>query len=214
MSAVRVKICGITSVGDALYAAAAGADAIGLNFVPASPRRLSVAAAREIRFAVPPFVAVVGIFVDESAETVLETARAVGLTAVQLHGEESPQTVAKVAAVLPVIKAFRVRDRSDLEASERYPGAQAYLFDTYAAGAHGGTGRRFNWALLEYPGGYRPRRPWILAGGLTPENVEAAIRACQPYSVDVASGVEASPGVKDAGKVSEFIRRVRRLDVG
>lgn len=212
MSRVRVKVCGITSAADAQLAAVAGADAIGFVFA-ASPRQISPEKAREIRRGLPPFVSAIGVFVNESPERVLGIAREVGLSAVQLHGDETNADVAAIARFLPVIKALRVRDRESVIASSSYPDAQSYLFDAYTPSAYGGTGKSFNWDLLAPEKELIPTRPWVLAGGLTPENVEEAIRRCRPYAVDVSSGVEASPGVKAPEKVREFIRRVRRMDI-
>lgn len=212
MSRVRVKVCGITSAADAHLAAAAGADAVGFVFA-ASPRQISPEEARAIRRSLPPFVSAIGVFVNESPERVVAIAREVGLSAVQLHGDETSAEVAAVARFVPVIKALRVRDRASVMAAAAYPDAHGYLFDAYAPGAYGGTGTRFNWDLLAPESGLSPPRPWVLAGGLTPENVEEAIRRCRPYAVDVSSGVEASPGRKAPEKVREFIQRVRRVDI-
>lgn len=207
----RVKVCGITRAEDARAAVAAGADALGFIFCE-SPRRIKVEAAAAMREHLPPFVHVVGVFVDASPEEVLAVASRVRLTAVQLHGEESPEDAAAIARRIPVIKAFRVRSAGIFAEARRYAAASGYLFDAYVEGVAGGTGRRFDWELLKSDEAGKLDRPWILAGGLSPGNVEAALAACRPYAVDVSSGVEAGPGVKDHEKVSDFIARVRRFD--
>ncbi|HEX6987612.1 MAG TPA: phosphoribosylanthranilate isomerase, partial [Planctomycetaceae bacterium] len=195
-------------------AASAGADAIGMIFCD-SPRKITPEQGRSIVEALPPLVAAVGVFVDERPETVIDVARRVGLTAVQLHGDEAPETVAAVAGEVKVIKAIRVRGPQSFAGLDRYDAASAFLFDAYVKGARGGTGHRFNWDLLAGGGrAHRLRKPWILAGGLTPENVEEAISLCRPYGVDASSGVERGPGIKDVAKVEEFIARVRRSDYG
>lgn len=208
----RVKICGVTRPEDALEAARAGAHAIGMIFCE-SPRRIEPGRAREIVRALPPFVAAVGVFAGSPPEQVIAVAREVGLCAVQLHGEESPEVVREVAQAVKVIKSVRVRDEASLAGLEAFDGASALLFDAHVQGALGGTGRTFDWALLERALG-RLRKPWILAGGLTPENVEAAVRRLRPWAVDTSSGVEARPGVKDPARVREFIAKVRRSDDG
>lgn len=206
---VRVKICGITTPEDAAATADAGADAIGLVFA-ASPRRVTPEQARKVVAALPPFVAAVGVFVDSHADEIVSVARDVGLSAVQLHGERDRSEVDRLCATLRVIKAFRVRDRGAYESAGLYPRASAYLFDAYVEGVMGGTGKAIDRELLPSQDTARAfAKPWILAGGLTPENVERALAACRPYGVDVSSGVEESPGRKSAVKVREFIARVR-----
>ncbi|MBI4515576.1 MAG: phosphoribosylanthranilate isomerase [Deltaproteobacteria bacterium] len=195
---VKVKICGITNVADALHAAAAGAAAIGLNFYPPSPRCLDPEAARAIVAALPPQVCAVGVFVNEARARVAEIARAVGLRALQFHGDESPADCR--GWPLKVIKALRVRDAAALAAAAAYD-VDFVLLDAYVEGQAGGTGRRFAWELSA--GCDRSRL--ILAGGLTPENVAAAVRLVRPLAVDVASGVETRPGVKDPELVRRFI---------
>lgn len=213
MRRVRVKVCGITSPDAARHAVWAGADALGLLFAP-SPRRVSIETAHAIRQATAPFVDVVGVFVNAPVDDVLDTIENVRLTAVQLHGEESPDYVEDIRARsrVTVIKALRVRSQASLQSVSEYLHADAFLFDAFVeGGAYGGTGHTFNWDLVnEAQQTGLLQRPWILAGGLNPENVEEAIRRCGPYAVDVSSGVEASPGVKDKGRVEQFLRRVRR----
>lgn len=211
---VRVKICGITSTSDAAAAAKAGADAIGLVFAK-SPRKVTKEQARAIAAALPPFVAKVGVFVDEPADVIVQIARFVGLAAVQVHDDRPPEEIEKIAEAVSVIKAFRVRDRSAYEAASRYEAASAYLFDAYVNGIAGGTGKSIERELLPSIEEQRSfARPWILAGGLSPENVEDALESCYPYAVDVSSGVEASPGQKDEKRVREFVARVRGFERG
>lgn len=201
---LRVKICGITNLEDALAAVEAGADALGFVFAE-SPRRVSPETAAEVIGRLPAFVLAVGVFVDEAPERVRRIAREVGLAAVQLHGSEPPEA-AQALAPLACIKAFRIRSRNDLEDLARYR-VRGYLVDTYVAGRPGGTGERLDWDMLE---GFRPPGPLILAGGLTPENVAEAVRRVRPYAVDVSSGVEAAPGRKDHTLMKRFIQEARR----
>lgn len=200
---VKVKICGITNLEDALTAVQAGADALGFVFCSASPRNVTPELAAEIIRQLPPFVQTVGLFVNESLATVNETADRCGLDIVQLHGEELPDFCAAVKR--RTIKAFRVKDANSLESMESYPTA-AYLLDAWSPVAHGGTGHSFNW---EIAADAAVRLPIILAGGLTPDNVAAAVQQVRPYAVDVSSGVEAAPGKKDATLVREFIQKAR-----
>lgn len=201
---VRIKICGITNLEDALLAAELGADALGFIFYPPSPRSVAPDAARAIIAQLPPFVSTVGVFVDENAATVKELAAAVGLDWLQLHGHESPEYCRTLGR--RVIKGFRIRDERSLAGLAAYRGAaQALLLDTYKKGVVGGTGETFNWDLAREANKYGPI---ILAGGLTSENVVQAIAAAQPQAVDVASGVEAGPGKKDPGRLKAFFGMV------
>lgn len=196
----RVKICGITNVDDALAAVQCGADALGFVFAE-SPRRIAPGEARKIISEIPPFVAAVGVFVDEPADQVWETALICRLDAFQFHGHESPGYCRSFDR--KVIKAFRVKDRSVADEVAHYT-VDAYLLDSSSGG---GTGRSFKWDLAR---GIENRV--ILAGGLTPENVGEAIRAVRPYAVDVSSGVECFSGKKDHHKIKKFIRYVRQCD--
>ena len=154
----------------------------------------------------------VGVFLDAPAQEVLETVRRVGLGAVQLHGSEPPELVEELASHIKVIKAFRVRGAASFLECSTYTKADAFLFDTYVKGKAGGTGLAFDWSLLDRRDSPALReKPWILAGGLRPENVEQALAACRPYGIDVSSGVEKEPGVKDPGKLSQFISKVRQF---
>jgi phosphoribosylanthranilate isomerase len=200
----RVKICGMTQGEDARWAAQCGADAIGVIFYAASPRRVTEEQAREVIRAVDRRVTVVGLFVDAPVDEMLRVCGNLGITTVQLQGDETPETVERLRP-LTVIKGVRVGSAADMEDMERY-GADAYLLDAKVAGHKGGTGKRFDWVLAQEPA---RRLRVIVAGGLTPENVAEAVRVVQPYGVDVCSGVEASPGRKDPEKVREFVRRAR-----
>ncbi|HTI69738.1 MAG TPA: phosphoribosylanthranilate isomerase [Candidatus Limnocylindria bacterium] len=205
LARTRVKICGITDFPDALLAVAAGADALGFVFYPESPRFLRPAAAAAICRALPPFVARVGLFVNASAEEVRSTVAESGIDTVQFHGDESPEFCRQWLDRLRVLKAFRVRDRHSLIPLATYvDAADAFLLDAYVHGVPGGTGTTFNWDLARDAASLG--RPIILAGGLTPANVGAAVAAVGPFAVDVSSGVERAPGKKDRTKVVDFIR--------
>ena len=202
---VRIKICGITDLEDALLAADLGADALGFIFYPPSPRSVSPDTARGIIAQLPPLVTTVGVFVDEDAATVKELAVAAGLDWLQLHGRETPEYCRSLDR--RVIKAFRIQDEKSFASLAAYRGAaQAFLLDTYKKGQVGGTGEVFNWDLARRA---RQYGPIILAGGLTPANVARAIAAAQPQAVDVASGVEARPGKKDPEKLKAFFAAVK-----
>ncbi|MBL0951217.1 MAG: phosphoribosylanthranilate isomerase [Pseudomonas sp.] len=201
---VRSKICGITRVEDALATVAAGADAIGLVFYAKSPRAVSVEQAAEIVQALPPFVTSVGLFVNMPREQLLAVLQQVPLDLLQFHGDESPAECEGYGR--PYIKALRVRPGEDLAAAMApYAGARGILLDTFVEGVPGGTGAAFDWSLV--PQGVA--KPIILAGGLEAHNVAAAIRQVRPYAVDVSGGVEASKGIKDAGKIRAFVKSVR-----
>lgn len=196
---MRVKICGVTSLDDARVAVEAGAFALGFNFHPASPRFIEPARARAITAELPREVWRVGVFVDRDRAAVEQIAAEADLDTLQFHGDESPEFCSGWAQ--KVIKAFRVRARTDVERLPLYA-VELLLVDAYVEGTHGGTGARFDWSLLEGV----DRQRLVLSGGLTPDNVAEAVRQVRPWAVDVASGVEASPGVKDPEKVKRFIR--------
>jgi len=203
---VRVKICGITRTDDALAAVEAGADAIGLIFAE-SPRRVTVEQATEIVRVLPPWVAAVGVFVNASAAAIAETVRHVGLTAVQLHGDEPPETVAALSGQVKVVKSFRIGGASDMADAAAYLTRcrpNACLVDSRVEGVYGGTGLLAPWDLVAEA--RETVRPLILSGGLNPENVAEAIRVVRPFGVDTASGVESEPGRKDAQRVRRFVR--------
>ena len=198
---VFTKLCGITNPGDARVAADAGADAIGLIFA-ASSRRVSVEEARRVAIALPNDVLKVGVFVNAEPEEVLRTAREVGLDLAQLHGDETPETIAAIrGAGLPVMKAFRVRNADALAGIERYD-ADLLLLDAWSARAHGGTGERFDWRLAK---SLKGRDNILVSGGLTPENVREAIEFFEPYGVDASSSLEERPGKKDHERVRRFV---------
>ena len=200
---IRVKICGITHVEDALQACACGADALGLVFYPQSPRCVTPEQARAIIRALPPLVTTVGLFVNEEPQRIRQLAEDCGLDVIQLHGDEGAG--ACDYAPRRSIKALRVKDAASLAGHEEFR-TSALLLDAWVAGAYGGTGECFNWELAA---GIARQRPVILAGGLTPDNVAAAVRAVRPYGVDVSSGVESAPGRKDSAKVAAFIRNAK-----
>jgi phosphoribosylanthranilate isomerase len=201
---VQVKICGITRLEDAQVAVEAGADALGFVFYPPSPRYVTPEQAEQIIRWLPPFVTTVGLFVDVPLDTVHDIALHCRLDRIQLHGRETPEFCGRVKH--PVIKAFRIKNADSLADLPGYRVA-AYLLDGYVEGAlPGGTGASFAWELAAQA---KPYGPVILAGGLTPENVAAAITRIHPYGVDVSSGVEWTPGVKDHQKVREFIQRAK-----
>jgi phosphoribosylanthranilate isomerase len=204
MSAVRSKICGITRIEDALAAAEAGADAIGLVFYAKSPRAVTAAQARDIVAALPPFVTSVGLFVNASRCELNEILEVVPLDLLQFHGDETPADCEGFHR--PWIKALRVRPGDDLEAAcKLYSGARGILLDTFVAGVPGGTGEAFDWSLVPA----RLSKPIILAGGLHAGNVGEAIARVKPYAVDVSGGVEAAKGIKDPAKVDAFMAAVR-----
>ncbi|HEY6944245.1 MAG TPA: phosphoribosylanthranilate isomerase [Candidatus Acidoferrum sp.] len=206
---VRVKICGITSAADAQAAIEAGANLLGFNFYPRSPRRISEEQAAEIRAKLPKKVKAVGIFVNWLPADVITLRSSLKLDAVQLHGDESPETVAQIAPVVPVIKAFRVEPEFPITTLDEYSGAFAFLFDAAHTDQYGGTGRTTDWDVARRASS---KHRIILAGGLKVENVAAAVRIVRPYGIDVASGVETSPGKKDQGLLREFIKEVRRAE--
>lgn len=201
---VKIKICGITSVADGLAAAEAGADMIGLMFYEKSPRHITLQAAAEIAQAVSPFVTKVGVFVNPTEELVLRAIDECGLNMLQFHGDETPEFCLQFGAMC--VKAFRIRDAQSLQALPVYQ-TDAYLLDAYSASGLGGTGEKFNWNLAVEAKKFG--KPIFLAGGLTPDNVAAAVRQVQPFAVDVSSGVESSPGKKDYAEVRAFIANVR-----
>ena len=203
-----VKICGITRVEDGLAAAHAGAHAIGLVFHPVSPRFIAIERARQIAEGMPPFITIVGLFVNPNPQTVQAVLREVPLQLLQFHGDEAPDLCAQFG--LPYIKAVRMAAGTDLlQYAARYRRAKALLVDAFADGLYGGSGRAFDWRTI-------PRElplPVVLAGGLTVGNVGEAIRTARPWAVDVSSGVEREKGIKDPDKMAAFIRGARDADV-
>jgi phosphoribosylanthranilate isomerase len=202
---VFTKVCGITNPGDARVAADAGADAIGLIFAE-SPRRMDAEEGRRVSIALPDDIVKVGVFVDATPEEVLATAREVGLDLAQLHGDETPETVAAIrGAGLPVMKALRVRNAGALDALETYE-ADLFLLDAWSARARGGTGETFDWTLAK---SLKGRGNIVVSGGLTPENVREAIEFFEPYGVDASSSLEERPGKKSGEKVRRFVRAAK-----
>jgi phosphoribosylanthranilate isomerase len=199
---MHVKICGITRPEDALHAENAGADALGLNFVPGTKRFISLERAREIVRALGPFVARVGVFQNASLETVLETVQATGLNVVQLHGHESDEFALEIERIVPVVRAVKLEPNLPFVLPEV---GSAFLID----GPDPGSGQLADWSRLETSN--LAGRRWLLAGGLTPENVAGAISRLRPWGVDLSSGVESSPGIKDPTKVTAFIRAAKQM---
>jgi phosphoribosylanthranilate isomerase len=207
MRRTRVKICGLTRKSDVMAAVDLGADAIGLVFYARSPRAVETEQARGLLDTLPPFITRVGLFVDADPDFVRSVLARVPLDALQFHGEEPPDYCN--AFHRPWIKAVRMRPGTDLRAPAKlYRDASGLLLDTYDVAVAGGTGRRFDWDLV--PGWLAPRS--ILAGGLSPENVEEAVRRVRPYAVDVSGGVELAKGVKDRTKMAAFLQGVRDGD--
>jgi phosphoribosylanthranilate isomerase len=203
-----VKICGITRRDDALAAARLGAHAVGLVFCARSPRNVSIAAAQEVVAALPPFVMAVGLFVDAAARDIEAVLSEVRLDLLQFHGDETAAFCARFG--VPFIKAARVRPGLDLiQYARDYGAARGLLLDAFVDGTHGGTGTAFDWSLIPPD----LSLPIVLSGGLNPANVSDAIRRVSPWAVDVSSGVESSPGIKDPQKIAAFMKEVRSADV-
>lgn len=202
----QIKICGITNETDALYCAEAGADFLGFIFVPASPRHIepekASAIAKLLREANNP-PKIVGVFQNAPADSIHEISNVVGLDLVQLHGNESDEDIRDLG--IPAIKTLHIGDT--LPDTHATPSAAWLLFDTFDERRGGGTGRRFDWSLLA---AYERSKPFFLSGGLTPDNAAAAVSMVRPDAIDVASGVEAAPGIKDHDKVARLFERVRR----
>jgi phosphoribosylanthranilate isomerase len=204
---VRVKICGITTMDDALAAVHCGADALGFVFAEGSPRRVEPDRAKAIIGALPPFVQCVGVFVDTPADTIAQIQDHCGLDLVQLHHEESAEMISHWGR--RAIKAVQVQGPSPEQEKAFLPAT--LLLDSYHPHKHGGTGRTFDWSLVQE---LARQRPVILAGGLTAENVAEAVRMVRPYAVDVSSGVERSPGRKDPDKMAAFVQSVKGAPAG
>ena len=202
---MRIKICGITNIPDALYAVALGADALGFIFYPKSPRYITPQAVRTIVDALPPFVATVGVVVNESIDTVREILAVSGCDMAQLHGDETPAYIDALAR--PAMKCLSIAGPEDLAPLAQFTNARAILLDTKVGRQSGGTGIAFDWQIARQAQNYG--RPIVLAGGLRPENVAEAIRIAQPQAVDVSSGIEAAPGKKDHQRMREFFAAVR-----
>lgn len=207
---VRVKICGITNYEDASIAVKLGADALGFIFAQ-SPRQVTPEEARDIICAIPPFVKTVGVFVNEDPAIIKKIIQFCGLDLVQLHGDESPDLCHEL---MPhTIKAFRLKDESSLSAIDPYLGRiRAFLFDTYSEEKRGGTGRTFDWELAVR--GKELGVPIIIAGGLTPSNIERAISTVRPFAVDVSSGVEERPAKKSPLLMRRLMENIKKIDMG
>lgn len=208
---VRVKICGITNWTDSRLAVKAGADALGFNFYRKSPRYIAPDEARTIAKRLPRRVFVVGVFVNARTEEVLRVARNVDLSALQLHGEESPEEVAYLSESYPVIKAFRVGPRFKAERLAQYGSASAFLLDGFDRKRRGGTGKTFDWSVARAAKKYGAI---IIAGGLNPENVARAIREAQPFGVDVCGGVESVVGKKDPRSLRALMEEIELVRTG
>lgn len=206
MRRVRIKICGITNSADARRAIACGADFLGFNFYPGSPRYVTPEKARRMVKKLPKSVASVGVFVNEPEKKILAIARQVGLNYLQLHGDESPAEVARLGHAVPVIKALRVKKPFRASQLSRYRKASALLLDGYDRHLRGGTGKTFDWKIARR---VSSRAHIFIAGGLAPENVAEAVHIARPYAVDVSSGVESRPGKKDPARLKAFARAVR-----
>ena len=200
---VKVKVCGMTSLKDALVAVEGGADAVGFIFYKKSPRSVTMKTVREIVLELPPFVDTVGVFVDETAEQINKIADYCNLDIIQLHGDESPTFCKKIRR--KVIKAFRIKDMQSVKKLSSFQ-VSGFLLDTFSEKMHGGTGKVFDWNLA-LPA--KKFGPVIMAGGLTPNNVQQAVRQIRPYGVDVCSGVESEPGIKDHKKVRAFLNNAK-----
>ncbi len=204
---VRVKICGLTRRDDALAAVDLGADAIGLVFYAASPRAVSIAQAQEVIRELPSRVTVVALFVNAAESEIRAVLDKVSIDLLQFHGDEAPQDCTRYG--VPYIKAVRMREDVDLfEVEKIYSSASGLLLDSYQSGVAGGTGVAFDWARVSHHLIQDLTKPIILAGGLTPDNVAAAIKQVRPYAVDVSGGVESTKGIKDAAKMAAFIQGV------
>lgn len=207
MYRTRIKICGITNVEDALLAAQLGADAIGLNFYHKSTRCVTIDQAKTIIQALPPFVTTVALFVNADRAYIVEVLHQISFDLLQFHGHETPEECASYHK--PYIKALHMKSELNItQMQDDYRTTQGFLCDAYHAQKPGGTGTTFDWQLI--PKNFT--KPIILAGGLNPANIIEAVQQVKPYAVDVTSGVEQSPGIKDPSKLKEFITKVQDYD--
>ncbi|MGL4574732.1 MAG: phosphoribosylanthranilate isomerase [Burkholderiaceae bacterium] len=217
MHRTRIKICGLTREQDVACAVAAGADALGFVFYANSPRYVTAERARALISAVPAFVTKVGLFVNAPLDEVVRTVQTAGIDLIQFHGDESPEFCEAVskAAGRPFVRAFSVGPQTTgqalLNSVSSYPAASAWMFDTASAG-YGGSGKTFEWSVLDQVVSNASARPLVLSGGLSAQNVAEAIRQVRPFAVDVSSGVESAKGIKDAQKIAEFVAAVRAAD--
>ena len=205
----RIKLCGMTRAGDVAAAAALGVDAVGLVFAAGSPRQLTPQQGARLRAAAPPFLSVVALFRDTPEATIAAALEAARPQLLQFHGDEDEAACARWG--LPYLRAVPMGSL-DADAAvawmARYPSAAGFVFDSHASGAAGGSGHAFDWSRLPAESG----RPWLLAGGLKPDTVADAVRRLRPFGVDVASGIEAAPGIKDPQRMHRFVTEVRRAD--
>ncbi|MDR3626032.1 MAG: phosphoribosylanthranilate isomerase [Ignavibacteriaceae bacterium] len=201
---MKIKVCGITNLEDALLCESLGAGALGFIFYKGSKRYIEPEAAAGIINSLSPFMVKVGVFVNENTNTINQIASSIKLNAVQLHGDESPEAIKYIS--LPAIKSFRVDDNFDYEILKQYPGTY-YLLDTYSKSGYGGTGKVFNWENI--PGEYK--RKIILAGGVSIDNIEEVYTKIQPPAIDLSSSLESVPGKKDKEKVIGFFKKINEL---
>ncbi|MBR7059126.1 MAG: phosphoribosylanthranilate isomerase [Neisseriaceae bacterium] len=205
---IRTKICGITRIQDAICVANCGADAIGLVFYPDSPRYVNCQTAKQIIQALPPFISVVGLFVNPSSDYVTRVIETLPIDYLQFQGDEDENFCTKFKR--PYIKAIRVCNRQDIEnALQQYQTARALLFDAYHPQQYGGSGKHFDWNIL--PDNIK-NRTWILAGGLNSDNIVQAITTTRTLNIDISSGVESDKGIKDAQKIKQFMQQIRKLE--
>ena len=213
MQRIRIKVCGTTRLSDAEHAVACGVDALGFIFVPKSKRCISPAVAQSIITKLPPFVDRVGVFVNEPIQSVLDIVRDCDLSFVQLHGNEDAEYCTQLGDSLAgckIIKAFRVGEHTVRDEFAAYaPVVQAYLLDTYVKGVEGGTGQLFDWGLVA---ALHLDKPVILAGGLAPDNIIESLQTMVPYAIDINSGVEDAPGLKNHEKLSSIVSKVRTFE--
>lgn len=204
---VKIKICGITNKIDAIEAAKLGTDMLGFVFYKKSKRHVEPKIVRDIANELPPFMGKVGVFVDEDRKKVLEIAEDASLDILQFHGDESPDYCALFRDSYKVIKAFRIKNRTSLKDINNYD-VDYYMLDTHSESEKGGTGKSFDWKIIE---NFEFLKPVILSGGLTPANVESAVKKVSPWGVDVSSGVEKAPGKKDPEKMKKIVEIVRAI---
>jgi len=211
MKPCKIKICGITNQIDALHAVDAGADALGFVFYKKSPRHVSPKVVKSIVANLPPFVLPVGVFVNEEAQVVRDIMDECGLALAQIHGDETADYCESLGR--PVVRGIRLRDRNTLMAMAEYKGrarVRGFVLDAFSEAAYGGTGKTADWTLAKEAA---QSFSFLLAGGLTPDNVQEAIQKVQPYGVDVSSGVEARPGKKDPAKIQAFIQAAKLVSI-
>ena len=204
----KIKICGITNKIDAINAANLGVDMLGFVFYKKSKRYVDPMVAEDIVNELPPYIGKIGVFVNEKKEKVIEIAENASLDILQFHGDETPEYCKSFGDSYKIIKAFRLKNKKDLEKISSYD-VDFYLLDTHKPDSIGGTGETFDWKILK---DFEILKPFILSGGLTTENVGPAIKELAPYGVDVSTGVEESAGKKDLKLMKEFVENVRKLD--